>query len=215
MKCPVCRQDSTEQWLTVDTRPYWRCSDCQARFLDPDHLPDRRIEKAEYDQHQNDPGDPGYRQFLQQLLTPLLERIGPGSRGLDYGCGPGPALAYMLEEAGHTMSLFDPIYAPDPGVLDTTYDFVTCTEVVEHFHDPATEFRQLDRLLKPGGWLGVMTRFQTDDDRFAGWHYRRDPTHVVFYRPETFEWLGRHLGWEAECLPPQVVMARKKVKGER
>ena len=41
-----------------------------------------------------------------------------------------------------------------------------------------------------------MTCFQNADDRFATWHYRRDPTHVVFYREETFAWLAAHFGWE-------------------
>jgi 2-polyprenyl-3-methyl-5-hydroxy-6-metoxy-1,4-benzoquinol methylase len=209
MDCPVCRQPSTEQWITVSSRRYWRCADCQARFLDRDQLPDRATEQREYDQHRNHPDDRGYRGFLNQLAAPLLERLEAGSRGLDYGCGPGPALARMMQEAGHTVSVFDPLYAPDSGVLSRHYDFITCTEVVEHFHDPAAEFERLESLLKPGGWLGIMTRFQTDDERFAHWHYRRDPTHVVFYRPETFEWLGRHLGWEVECLPPQVVFLRK------
>ena len=209
MNCPVCLHDSTEQWLTVNRRRYWRCAVCQARFLDPGQLPDHETEKREYDQHRNDPDDPDYRRFLGQLAEPLLKRLEPASRGLDYGCGPGPALAHMMVEAGHAVSLFDPIYAPDPEVLGDCYDFVTCTEVVEHFHNPATEFERLHSLLEPGGWLGVMTRFQTDDGRFANWHYRRDPTHVVFYRPQTFEWLGRQFGWEVECFPPQTVLARK------
>ena len=195
--------------MTVDSRDYWRCVRCQARFLDPDQLPDLDTERREYDQHENAPDDPGYRKFLGQLADPLLKRIGPASHGLDYGCGPGPVLAAMLEEAGHTMAVFDPIYAPDPEVLERRYDFICCTEVVEHFHRPATEFERLDKLLKPGGWLGIMTRFQTDDDRFANWHYRRDPTHVVFYRQDTFAWLGGQFGWEMECIPPQVVLARK------
>jgi len=207
--CPVCRQESTEHWITVNARRYWRCADCQARFLDSDQHPDRETEKREYDQHQNHANDAGYRRFLSQLAGPLLKRLEPASRGLDYGCGPGPALACMLKEAGHSVSLFDPIYAPDSGAFRNRYDFITCTEVVEHFHDPATEFERLHSLLEPGGWLGIMTRFQTDDERFANWHYRRDPTHVVFYRPGTFKWLGERFGWEVECLPPQVVLAQK------
>ncbi|MEI4850515.1 class I SAM-dependent methyltransferase, partial [Klebsiella pneumoniae] len=85
--------------------------------------------------------------------------LGPGARGLDFGCGPGPALATMLREAGMDMALFDPFFYPQASVLERQYDFITCTEVVEHLHRPAEVFRQLDRLLAPGGWLGVMTCF--------------------------------------------------------
>lgn len=210
MHCPVCLDRSTVELLTVDRLDYWRCECCQARFLNPSQLPDLAVEKREYDRHENDPDDPGYRKFLRQLAEPLLEHLEPKASGLDYGCGPGPALARMLEEAGHSVATWDPIYVPDDSVLKHRYDFITCTEVVEHFHNPATEFKQLDSLLQPGGWLGVMTRFQTDDSRFANWHYRRDPTHVVFYREATFEWLGKHYGWEVECIPPQVVLVRKR-----
>ena len=67
---------------------------------------------------------------------------------------------------GTGSALYDPLFAPDRGVLQATYDFVTCTETAEHFHDPALEFARLDALLRPGGLLGLMTVFQNDDTRF-------------------------------------------------
>ena len=36
-----------------------------------------------------------------------------------------------------------------------------------------------------------LTRFLTDDGHFPRWHYRRDPTHVCFWQPATFQWLAR------------------------
>lgn len=208
--CPLCREHQTFWLVQVEQRDYYRCPTCQLRFLDPDAHPGPEAERAVYDLHQNDPADPGYRRFLAQLAEPLLKKLPPDSRGLDFGCGPGPALAAMMIEAGHRVALYDPLYVPDAGVLEGHYDFVTCTEVAEHFHDPAREFERLDALLRPGGWLGIMTRFQTEDDRFADWHYRRDPTHVVFYRTETMEWLGQRYGWEIETWPPGIVVARKR-----
>ncbi|MBN2536972.1 methyltransferase domain-containing protein, partial [candidate division WOR-3 bacterium] len=89
------------------------------------------------------------------------------------------------------------------------YDFITCCETAEHFHRPADEFERLDRLLLPGGRLGVMTRFLADDVRFADWAYRRDPTHVVFYREATFRCLAARLGWECEFPGPDVALLRK------
>ncbi len=129
--------------------------------------------------------------------------------GLDYGCGPGPALARILEEAGHRVCLYDPFFYPDRSVLDRTYDFVTCTETAEHFHDPAGEFARLDRLLKTGGGLGVMTCFRQPGRDFASWHYRRDPTHVVFYREATFRRLAERFGWQCEFPSRDVFLGRK------
>ncbi len=207
--CPVCRFEACLEFISVDRLDYWRCPRCQARFLDPAQRPDRQRERAEYDLHQNSVDDPNYRRFLLPLFKALTDRLPPGSEGLDFGCGPGPALAAMLREAGYQISLFDPFYAPEPGVLERSYDFITCTEVVEHLHHPATVFERLNACLRPGGWLGVMTRFQTEDARFAQWHYRRDPTHVVFYREETFRWLANEFGWQCTITPPDQALLQK------
>ena len=107
------------------------------------------------------------------------------------------------------VSLYDPYFYSSTSVLDQTYDFITCTEVVEHLYAPAAVFRDLDRMLRPGGWLGVMTCFQTDDDRFDNWHYRRDPTHVVFYREFTFKLLANRFGWHLEIPRKDVALFRK------
>lgn len=195
--------------MTVDGRDYWCCGNCELRFLDPGQRPGRGEERAHYLHHDNDPEDSGYRRFLSRVTEPLLERLDPRLQGLDYGCGPGPALAMMLREAGHEVAVYDPFFRPDPAPLEKTYDFITCTEVVEHFHDPAGEFDRLDALLRPDGWLAVMTCFQDDDTAFANWHYRRDPTHVVFYRAETFRKFAALRGWSCEIPVKDVVLMRK------
>ncbi|MEN1729158.1 MAG: class I SAM-dependent methyltransferase [Pseudomonadota bacterium] len=208
--CPLCLGRETRALLEVDVRRYFRCEQCQGRFLDPSQHPTREEEQREYDQHQNQIDDPGYRRFLSTLTNPLLERLPVRSEGLDYGCGPGPALAAMCEAHGHSMTLFDPIYRNNESALRRQYDFITCTEVAEHFHQPGIEFQRLSDLLRPGGLLGVMTRFQTDDSRFATWHYRRDPTHVFFYREDTMRWLAQKRDWILELLPPTVALFQKK-----
>lgn len=206
--CPVCRAPRAEPFARIAARDYWRCPVCEATFLEPSQRPDPRAEYAHYLSHENAVDDPRYRQFLSRLAEPLAARLAPGAEGLDYGCGPGPALAAMLREAGHPMTVYDPFFAPDTAPLDRCYDFVTCTETAEHFFAPAEEFDRLGRLLRPGGWLGVMTCFQTDDARFAGWHYRSDPTHVVFYREATLAHLARVRGWEFECPLKDVALMR-------
>ncbi|MDT8363298.1 MAG: class I SAM-dependent methyltransferase [Nitrosomonas sp.] len=208
-RCPVCEQSTIRFFVDVATRLYWRCLTCQATFLHPEQLPAKQAELAQYQLHRNDVDDQGYRQFLLRLATPLLARLPPASRGLDYGCGPGPALARIMAEAGHAMALFDPFFQPDQSVLKETYDFVTCTEVAEHFHHPAAEFARLQRLINPRGWLAVMTTFQTDDAAFAHWHYRRDPTHVVFYRETTLRYLADLHDCRCDIPVPNVALLQK------
>ncbi len=195
--------------MTVGDRHYWRCPHCQATLLTAEQLPDPEFERSRYDLHENNPEDEGYRQFLSRLAEPLVSQLAPHQQGLDYGCGPGPALAQMLEEAGQSMALYDPFFFGDRTPLQSRYDFITCTEVVEHFHHPAQEFEQLTRLLKPGGWLAIMTCFQTDDRAFANWHYRRDPTHVTFYREYTFEVIAQQWGYHCQIPRRNVVLLQK------
>ncbi len=208
--CSVCESRTLAPFMEVEGKLYLRCGTCQATLMAPGFYLSEQEERAVYQLHDNQPEDPGYRKFLSKLVGPLLAKLSPGAHGLDFGCGPGPALASMFEEAGHPMSVYDPFFRPEREVLNQTYDFVTCTEVVEHLHQPAQVFRQLDALVKPGGWLGIMTCFQNADDRFATWHYRRDPTHVVFYREETFAWLAAHFGWELEVPRKDVALFRKR-----
>ena len=196
--CPVCLGRSAQLFASVGDHDYLRCAECEATFLDRGQLPAPEREFAEYRLHRNDVDDPGYRAFLGQLADPLLARLDPYSSGLDYGCGPGPALAGILRDAGHRVALYDPFFQPDTGVLDARYDFITCAEVVEHFHQPGREFARLSALLKPGGWLGIQTCFQTADAAFARWNYRRDPTHVVFYRERSLEVIARRHGLRCE-----------------
>jgi 2-polyprenyl-3-methyl-5-hydroxy-6-metoxy-1,4-benzoquinol methylase len=213
-RCPVCAGAPAGVPQNIDGRCYHECRACRATFLDPAQLPRADEEYAHYLLHENDPDDERYRRFLSKLAEPLLERLAPGLEGLDYGCGPGPALARMMSEAGHHMSVYDPFFAPDETALDRRYDFITCTETAEHFHRPGEELAKLSAMLRPGGWLGLMTAFRTDEVCFRSWRYRRDPTHVVFYREETFRLIASRLGLACTMPMRDVVLMRKPPSGE-
>ena len=207
--CRVCLRHSLAPFLQKDGLNYLRCCHCHATLLSAQQLPSHETQLQKYLQHENDPQDIRYRDFLNRVAAPLLAALPPKQVGLDFGCGPGPALANMLSEAGHTMHLYDPFFSPDSAVLYQLFDFVTCTEVAEHFHQPHAEFTRLVALLKPGGLLALMTNFQTDDSRFADWHYRRDATHVTFYRQETFQIIAREFDLTCEIPCKNVVFLRK------
>ncbi len=204
--CSVCRQSTPRRFGEFGGKLYWRCERCAATLLDPAHFISPKQALAHYRHHENDPSDPGYRDFLRRLMVPLQDHLKSGMRGLDYGCGPGPALVAMMSEAGFEIMGYDPLFAPDTSLLDGSYDFVTCSEVAEHWQQPFEEFNLLERLLRPRGLLGIMTCFQTDDGRFADWYYRRDPTHVVFYREETFRCLACDRGWSCRIAAKDVAI---------
>jgi hypothetical protein len=186
------------------------CTCCGLIFADPQSHLDQIAEKQRYDLHQNCSDDSNYRAFLNQLAGPLLLKLKPGMQGLDYGSGPGPTLSWMFEQAGMQMSIYDPYYAPDQSVLKQTFDFVTCSEVVEHFYNPSFEWQRLVSLVRPGGWIGVMTMLVDESRDFFSWHYQKDPTHVSFYSEATVNWIARKYQLELEILSGRVFMLSKK-----
>jgi 2-polyprenyl-3-methyl-5-hydroxy-6-metoxy-1,4-benzoquinol methylase len=177
---------------------YHRCGTCALTFLDPERWPSPDAERARYEEHDNRPDDPGYRRFLAKLADPLDARLPRGSEGLDFGCGPGPTLSGMLAACGHHVRDYDPFFLPDEDALARSYDFIACSEVIEHVHDPWSVLTRLDGLLRPGGVLGVMTGMVDDRADFANWYYVRDPTHVCFYHPDTMAWIAERFGWTLE-----------------
>ena len=207
--CYVCGEKDPRNFLKINDKQYLRCNKCCATFIHPINRLTSDEEYNHYLTHQNDPCDLMYRNFLSKLLNPLLCKFGSHSIGLDYGCGPGSALAMMLKEKGLQVSLYDPFFEPHQGVLEKTYDFITCIEVVEHFYNPAKEFDRLNELLRPNGWLGVMTCFQTNDEFFKNWHYRKDPTHVIFYRGTTFDFIAKQRNWTCEIPAKDVALMQK------
>ena len=192
--CPLC-QASAAQPFYSDSRDYLRCPTCSLVFVPPDQFLSAQEERAVYDLHENSADDPHYRRFLCRLFNPMSKRLASGSRGLDFGSGPGPVLSAMFTEAGYSMQIYDPFYAPDTAPLFRQYDFITASEVVEHLHHPRPELDRLWSCLRPGGSLGIMTKRVIDQQAFARWHYKNVATHVCFFALETFQWLADH--WRA------------------
>lgn len=209
MICPLCENTQVQSFCRDQQRSYLRCDQCSLVFVPRDYHLSPAAEKAEYDLHLNDPGDFGYRKFLSRLFEPICDRLNAGAKGLDFGSGPGPTLAPMLTEAGFDMAIYDPFYAPDRSVLQNRYNFISCSEVVEHFYFPGREFQLLWQLLAVEGWLAIMTKLVIDRQAFAGWHYKNDPTHVAFFSRETFTFLAARLGAHLEFVGSDVVLLQK------
>ncbi len=207
--CPLCWATEVSSFAHVHGRLYLDCPECGLIHLSPSDRLSPAAERAHYGTHENDPTDPGYRTFLAQVVNPLVERLEPGAEGLDFGAGPGPTVSLMLKERGFSTWVYDPFFAPDPVPLARRYDFITCTETVEHFFFPAEEFRRLNGLLRPGGWLAVMTEVADDARPFGEWRYARDPTHACFYRARTLDWLAAKFGWRLERPSRNVALFRK------
>lgn len=207
--CPLCRH-AAQPFHSDQYRSYNQCVECALVFVPSEYWLSPAEEKAYYDLHENSEQDAGYRRFLSRCADPLIATLPPASRGLDFGCGPAPLLARMLAEAGHQMALYDHFYYPDPDVLQEQYDFVVSTEVVEHLCAPQAELERLWALIHRHGVLALMTKLVISRERFANWHYIRDPTHIVFFSAATFEWLAQKFNAELTFPAADVVFLRKR-----
>ncbi len=209
--CPLCAC-TAERFCSDRNRSYLRCPRCNFIFVPEQHLLSPAEEKSRYDFHRNDPADLRYRKFLNRLFQPLEQKLAPGARGLDFGCGPGPTLSVMFEEAGYGCDVYDLYYADDPSVFKHQYDFLTCSETMEHMYRPREEFERFVSLVKPGGWIGIMTQLHdTAPVPFDRWHYKDDDTHVCFFSKQSFQTLEKVYSLRVEFHSDSVILFQTAV----
>lgn len=170
---------------------YYQCEICDLVFLDSKYYFNNVNERARYENHENHIRTQGYENFLLSCIKPIEDQLKPEMSGLDFGCGPYPMLKEILSDKGFELDYFDPIFFPKKA-LKEKYDFVTCTEVVEHFNNPRLSWEKMTKFLNKGSYLCIMTSFRNKNIDFDKWYYRVDPTHVCFYSERTLDWICSH-----------------------
>lgn len=213
--CPLCSTQGAELYHQDankrSQRPYHQCTECHLVFVPSAFYLSQQQEKAEYDLHENVLNDEGYRQFLLRFLNPFKDKLVADANVLEFGCGPGPALASMMGDLGYQVSLYDHFYYSDKTVLrQGFYDGISATEVIEHVHDPKAVFESLISLLKTNGVLGMMTKLVQGPEAFSRWHYKNDMTHVCFYSEATFQWLAQRYGLTLSFHGADVILLEKR-----
>lgn len=213
MRCGLCAQANGIQEYAFDEKRAWRyfiCGVCDLVFRDPETYLKNAEEKARYETHNNSIENEGYVRFLSpvvELLSPYLKKT---DHGLDYGCGPGPILETLFSRLGFRVENYDPYFFNDKSLVEKKYDFITCTEAIEHFYEAQSAFTKMNEILKPEGLLLLMTDRRPAKEKFLGWGYRMDNTHVCFYSTKTFEWIANHWGYEILFSEGKLSLFRKK-----
>ena len=116
---------------------------------------------------------PGWRPATEVYEALIRERLRPGMRVVDLGCGRGGVLEQLGEAVSKPVGL-----DPDPESLrehrlpnlpraaaraealpinDNGVDILTCSWVLEHLANPAVVFREIGRVLRPGGCFVFLT----------------------------------------------------------
>jgi SAM-dependent methyltransferase len=191
--CPLCNNSEVKETVKgQDKRFFFHCSNCDLIFVAPQFLPDSNSEKSRYLHHQNNMEDKSYVDFLMQAINPVLPFLKTEMSGLDYGCGSTAVLSKILYQKGINCDNYDPYFYPE-FPENKIFDFIFCTETIEHFFYPAKEFKKLNTLLKSKSLLILMTDFRQEINDFSNWYYNRDVTHVSFYNSNTFLFLANML----------------------
>lgn len=181
------------------------CRECQGIYRHENSRLSPAAEKARYENHNNDVHDPGYQRFVAPIVAAALRDFTPAHSGLDFGAGPGPVISKLLRDQDFNICQYDPFFHNHPELLEATYDYIVCCEVVEHFHNPDREFARLRQLLKPRGRLYCMTSLYCPPVDLNTWYYSRDVTHVFIYRPETIAWIRKQYKFSAYTIEDRLI----------
>ena len=203
---------TTEHFIGSKKHLYHFCPLCDYIFKDPVLYTTPDAEKKRYLSHHNSPEDKGYMELLTGFYATAVRPFMKGNGGvLDYGSGPVPVFAGLLEAEGLTVDLYDPFFAPLEIGTAQKYSVITLVEVIEHIKEPAPVFGNLLSHLTNDGLIAVMTLFHPGNpDKLINWWYRQDITHVGFFSAVTMRYLAEQHNLEIVHINEKNICTFKK-----
>ncbi|MEN8147732.1 MAG: class I SAM-dependent methyltransferase [Campylobacterota bacterium] len=197
MNCKICNEPVTAFYDDYMTCQTYHCKACEFIFKDEEAVISLDKERKVYQQHNNTEENLGYvamfQDFIDKTIIPYKDQI---QTALDFGSGPNPVLAKILKRNGFETDHYDKFFSPEKVYEEKSYDLITSTEVMEHISDVQSVMTLFAQHLNTGGFLALMTQFHPDDqEAYLNWWYRRDPTHIVFFRPKSFALLAQQHGF--------------------
>lgn len=157
--------------------------------------------------------DETLRQYEWRGLTSIARRLQAGREPiawLDYGCGVGSFVRYLRERESIEAWGYEQSRVHEAGRIDLPYllegaelrgvenrfDVVTAIEVLEHLIDPLATLREIQRILKPGGYFIYTTGNAAPfEARLQEWAYVVPEIHVSLFQPRTIELALRRTGF--------------------
>ncbi len=208
------------------------CESCAFRFTNP-YPPQEEIgvfyESEDYVPVSNTSKgliNKGYhlaRRVMLRAKRAMVCRLARRASGrlLDIGCGTGE-FAGTMQAAGWEVQGIEPHaaaresarsrfgvpvadVAEQKALPDQAYDVITLWHVLEHAHDVNRSFRELDRLLAPGGTVLIGVPNYTSYDAVFyrdKWAAYDTPRHLYHFEPDTMRRLAAKHGFEVAALRP-------------
>lgn len=206
--CPLCSEKSN-LFYKNKLRDYYLCEGCAGIFMDKNQRPTKTEEKVRYLEHNNDVYDEGYRTFVSPITSSIFNDFTSQHTGLDFGSGKSKIITTILQEQNYNVSPYDPIFNKQTELLNESYNYIACCEVMEHFHYPFREFERLKQMLKPHGALYCMTDIYNPNINFDKWYYKNDATHVFIYQKKTLEWILKSFGFKKMIIQKRLIIFTK------
>ncbi|WP_299314047.1 class I SAM-dependent methyltransferase [uncultured Aquimarina sp.] len=208
MNCALCGS-KTSEFSVVHKRAYQHCPNCDGISLHSSYFLSNDKERKRYEIHNNDVTDLGYQNFVSPIVNAIIKNYRKNHKGLDFGSGSNPVITTMLRNQKYTITTFDPFFDPDSKALQSTYHYIACCEVMEHFYHPNKEFKLLYSLLKNKGSLYCKTYLYDESIDFDSWWYKNDTTHVFFYTKKTLNWIKNHYGFSEVIISEKLIIFKK------
>ncbi len=108
-----------------------------------------------------------YYRVEEFIKTAAREIDLPGKKVLDIGSQDAPFRRYfkkaeyytqdVCQNAANSVNFIGDICQGIPVISDASFDYIICTQVLEHLREPHIAFAEFKRILKPGGKLFLTT----------------------------------------------------------
>jgi len=218
--CDLCGADETRErykkpdarrWTSLHEFPVVECLSCGLVYVNPRPTPACMARFYDAGYHEGRDSERHLRRYARQLafLEPLA-----GRRLLDVGCARGDFLAYLLDRHPDVQAVGVDAYSkgvrdpriefharalPECGFPDAAFDLVTAWAVLEHLHAPDVSFREIHRILRPGGrFVFLVTNAESLYGKRA---FREDvPRHTYHFSPAVLRRYAAKHGFEVARL---------------
>ena len=182
ISCPVCGENDTRFVGFRGGRAHQnnagvecsivRCRKCSHQYPNPMPFPSGSLDEiyvdADHYFHGHDIEEKKKRCLL--AMAEYEKRLGRKGRFLDVGCGTGELL-WAARESGWDAVGVDPsaefievgerelgvkgmvTTLEDARFPDNSFDAVSMSSIIEHIYEPYPLLREVQRVLRPGGWL--------------------------------------------------------------
>jgi SAM-dependent methyltransferase len=166
------------------------------------------------------------RRLVDDLALVLARIVAPGARVLDVYCGsrpyddllPASAEVVGLDVVGNPYGIADVVsdeFLPFP---DASFDVVMCIQAFDYIADPIAAVGELERVLRPGGWVLLTVPFVWEYDRTTLVHRYTGPELAALLRGwedvEIIENGGRAVAWTTLSASLASILQGRLSRGE-